>query len=437
MESSPVIVVLGIAVMLCLIAMGIHVAVVILIVSFLGLSLLLGVGNSLTFLMTTPFSAAMGYGFVVLPLFILMGEFAVQGKIAPLMYEAMSKLLGGLRGGLAIATTGAIAAFGTVTGSSMVSIAVFSKIAVPEMRKYKYDTQLACGVVAASATLAALIPPSGMMIMYTIFTDESLGRMLIGGFIPGALSALIYALMIYTRVRLNPALAPTLVAAVPLKEKAIALSKLFPIVILIFVMLGGIYFGICSPYEAGALGALTIFIIGLVLKNFNLTNLKASLMNTSKLTASLFFLLIIAMLFGKFMAVSGMQKIIQGLVLGLDVSPIAVVIACLGVYMVLGTFMDAISQMALTLPIFYPMLSGLGVDGIWFGILFIKMCEIGQITPPIGISVYVTQAILADLITLPALMRAIFPFLMMDILTVAIILAFPQIVLWLPSMMFQ
>jgi tripartite ATP-independent transporter DctM subunit len=437
MEASPVIAFLGIAAMLCLIAMGVHVAIVILIVSFLGLSLLLGVSNSLTFLMTTPFSAAMGYGFVVLPLFILMGEFAVQGKIAPLMYEAMSKLLGSMRGGLAIATTGAIAAFGTVTGSSMVSIAVFSKIAVPEMKKYHYSTELACGVVAASATLAALIPPSGLMVMYTIFTDESLGRMLIGGFIPGAVSALIYMLMIYFRVYLNPSLAPTLVATVSLKEKAIALTKLSPVIVLVIVMLGGIYFGICSPYEAGALGALTVFIIGLVLKNFNLASLKASLMNTSRLTASLFFLLIIAMLFGKFMAVSGMQKIIQEFVLGLKVSPMAVVMACLGVYLVLGTFMDAISQMALTLPVFYPLLTGLGVDGIWFGILFIKMCEIGQITPPIGISVYVTQAILSDLITLPALMRAIFPFLMMDILTVALILVFPQIVLWLPSMMFQ
>ena len=210
MEPSPIFVLLGILAMLCLIALGIHVAIVILIVSFVGLSILIGVSNSLMYLMTTPFSAAMGYGFVVLPLFILMGEFAVQGRIAPMMYEAMSKLLGGLKGGLAMATTGAIAAFGTVTGSSMVSIAVFSKIAVPEMLKYKYSTQIACGVVAASATLAALIPPSGMMIMYTIFTDESLGRMLIGGFLPGALSAAIYMAMIYIRVRLNPSLAPTL-----------------------------------------------------------------------------------------------------------------------------------------------------------------------------------------------------------------------------------
>ena len=237
----------------------------------------------------------------------------------------------------------------------MVSIAVFSKIAVPQMQKYKYNTELACGVVAASATLAALIPPSGMMVMYTIFTDESLGRMLIGGLIPGVVSALIYMAMIYIRVLINPSLAPTLVAKVPIKEKAVALSKLSPVLVLIVVMLGGIYFGICSPYEAGALGALTVFIIGLVLKNFDLTRFKASLMNTSRLTASLFFLLIIAMLFGKFMAVSGVQKIIKGFVLGLDVSPLVIVIACLGIYMVLGTFMDAISQMAITLPIFYPL----------------------------------------------------------------------------------
>ena len=430
-------VLIGIVAMLFLLATGLHVAIAILIVSFVGLSILLGVNHSLTFLMTTPFSAAMGYGFVVLPLFILMGEFAVQGKIAPLMYEAMSKLLGWFRGGLAMATTGAIAAFGTVTGSSLVSVAVFSKIAVPQMSKYNYDITLSCGVVAASATLAALIPPSGMMIMYTIFTDESLGKMLIGGFIPGALSAALYMAMIYTRVRFNPKLAPTRVEAVPWREKVSALSKLAPIVILVIVMLGGIYFGICSPYEAGGLGALTIFVIGLVLKNFTIANLKKSLMNTARLTSSLFFLLVIAMLFGKFMTVSGMQKILNDFVLGLEVSPVFIIIACLCVYFVLGTFMDAISQMAITLPIFYPLLTNLGVDGIWFGILFIKMCEIAQITPPIGISVYVTQGILSDVISLPGLFKAIFPFLIVDILTVAVLFAFPQIVLWLPSLMFQ
>lgn len=437
MEAHPTVVIIGIAAMLFLIATGLHVAVAILIVSFVGLSILIGIDNSLTFLMTTPFSAAMGYGFVVLPLFILMGEFAVQGKIAPLMYEAMSKVLGGLRGGLAMATTGAIAAFGTVTGSSIVTVAVFSKIAVPQMLKYNYDTKLACGVVAASATLAALIPPSGLMIMYTIFTDESLGRMLIGGFIPGALSAAIYMAMIYLRVRLNPNMAPIQVEAVSWKGKITALSKLLPVVILVIVMLGGIYFGICSPYEAGALGALTVFVIGLVLKNFSIANFKASLMNTARLTASLFFLLMIAMLFGKFMAVSGMQKIITDFVLGLEVPSGVVVIACLGVYFILGTFMDAISQMAITLPVFYPLLTGLGVDGIWFGIIFIKMCEIAQITPPIGISVYVTQGILSDTISLPGLFKAIFPFFLADIVTVVILFVFPQIVLWLPSMMFS
>ncbi len=430
-------VILGIAGMLLLLATGLHVAIAILVVSFVGLSILLGVDNSLTFLMTTPFSAATGYGFVVLPLFILMGEFAVQGKIAPLMYEAMSKVLGRIRGGLAIATTGAVAAFGTVTGSSMVSVAVFSKIAVPQMKKYQYDTRLASGVVAASATLAALIPPSGMMIMYTIFTDESLGRMLIGGFIPGAFSAAIYMIMIYVRVRVNPNLAPLRVEAIPWKEKMGALSKLTPVIILIIVMLGGIYFGICSPYEAGGLGALTIFIIGLVLRNFTLSSFIQSLINTARLTSSLFFLLIIAMLFGKFMTVSGMQEIISGFIFSLDVPVFVIVIACLTVYFVLGTFMDAISQMAITLPIFYPLLTGLGVDGIWFGILFIKMCEIAQITPPIGISVYVTQGILSEYISLPGLFKAIFPFFIADIITVILLFAFPQIVLWLPSMMFS
>jgi tripartite ATP-independent transporter DctM subunit len=235
---------------------------------------------------------------------------------------------------------------------------------------------------------------------------------------------------------MNPDLAPLSVEKVSNREKLFAMIKLTPVIILVVVILGGIYLGICSPYEAGALGALTIFIIGLVQRKFTMGTIRLSLMNTAQLTASLFFLLIIAMLFGKFMTVSGMQKIISDFVMGLNVPTAIVILSCLSVYFVLGTFMDAISQMAITLPIFYPLLTNLGVDGIWFGILFIKMCEIAQITPPIGISVYVTQRILSDTISLPDLFKAIFPFFIADIITVGILLIFPQIVLWLPSMMF-
>lgn len=436
MVDPHITVIVGVVAMLFLIATGLHVALAILIVSFLGLAYILGLDNAMMFLMTTPFSAGTGYGFIVLPLFILMGEFAVQGKLAPLLYEAMAKVLGRIRGGLAIATTAAIAAFGTVTGSSMVSLAVFSKIAVPEMKKHNYDVRLSCGVVAASSTLAALIPPSGMMIMYTIFTDESLGRMLIGGFIPGFLSALIYMVMIYVRVRMNPDLARLQTEKTPLREMIAALAKLTPVVILVIVMLGGIYLGICSPFEAGGLGALTVLIISLVQRNMSFDGLRVSLMNTVRLSASLFFLLVIAMLFGKFMTISGMQMIISDFVLGLDVPPGVIVLVCLTVYFVLGTFMDSISQMAITLPVFYPLLTSLGIDGIWFGILFIKMCEIAQITPPIGMSVYVTHRILSDSISLPDLFKAIFPFFIADVITVAILFAFPSIVLWLPSLMF-
>lgn len=436
MEVNVAVILIGIAGLFFLMASGLHVGLSILIISFFGLSVLVGVDNSLTFLMTTPFSVATGYGFVVLPLFILMGELAVQGKIAPIMYEAMSEVLGGLRGGLAIATTGAVAAFGTVTGVSVISAAVFSKIAVPEMMKYNYDRRLACGAVAASATLAALIPPSGMMIMYTMFTDESLGRMLIAGFIPGMLSAAVYMVLIYIRVRFNPDLAPVRIEKIPWKRKVVASSKLTPVVILVIVMLGGISFGVCSPFEAGALGALTVFIMSLFLKTRIWANLKISFINTSRLVSSLFFLLMVAILFGRFMTVSGLQKIITDFILSLQVPPIVVIISCLSVYFILGTFMDAFSQMAITLPVFYPLLTSLGVDGIWFGILFIKMCEIAQITPPIGISVYVTQSILSDTISLPVLMKAIIPFLLMDIFTLIILIAFPQIVLWLPSLAF-
>jgi len=437
MLSPELIGVLGILAMLAGIALGIHIAVTFGLVGFIGCVTLIGFSKSLSVLTTTPFYTTANYSFVVLPMFILMGELAFQGGIGRLLYTAASKWLGRLYGGLAMATTAAAALFGAITGSSLAAAATFGKLAIPEMLKFNYDSKLAGGSVAAAGSMAALIPPSGLMVLYCIFTEVSLGKALIGGIIPGALSALIYMVMIYVRVRLNPSLGPPSLEVVPWKEKILAIRWLAPIAITATVMLGGIYGGIFSPVEGGSVGAFAVFVIVVARGSLSLRALKTSLANTAQTSAMIFFLIIGAMIFSKFLTLSGLPDAVLRFVSGLAVQRLVILIIILFIYIVLGTFMDVIAMLAITLPIFFPLLhDGLGYDGVWLAIITIKLVEVAVITPPIGLNVYVVKAVVGDLVSLGDLFRGIVPFFMMDVLTLIILVAFPQISLWLPSKMF-
>ena len=436
MLSPELVGVLGIIVLFLGLSMGFHIGVTLAGVGFLGFVALMGFHKSLGMLTTTPYYTVADYSFIVLPLFLLMGEFAFQGGIGQLLYKAAAKWLGRIYGGLAMATTASAALFSSLTGSSLATAATFSKLAVPEMMALNFDKKLACGVVAASGSLAALIPPSGLMVLFSVFTEVSLGKLFIAGIFPGILSAMIYICMIYFRVRMDPSSGPRTTDIASFKEKVLILRWLAPVGIVVVVMLGGIYGGIFSPIEAGAVGAFTVFIVVVARRSLSLAAMKTSLMNAARTSAMIFFLVIGSIIFGKFLVISGLPDTLLTFVKDLAVPRIFILVSVLLLYTVLGTFLDVVAMLAITLPTFFPLLHGLGFDGIWIGILTIKMIEIAAITPPIGLNVYVVKGVVGDVINLRDLFQGILPFFAMDVLTLAILVAFPQISLWLPSKMF-
>lgn len=426
---------LGIALLFLLILLGVPIAVSSAVVGFLGCWSLIGITPALGVMYTIPIAKVATYSLSVIPLFILMGVFALHGGIGRELYEACVKWLGRKPGGLAMATTAANGLFGACSGSSLAAAATFTKLALPEMERYHYDKRLSTGCIAASGSMAAMIPPSGMMVIFCTFSDVSLGKILVGGVIPGILSVVIYMLSIYVRAKRNPQLGPPVEEETSWKEKLLALRYLLTAIVTFVVLLGGIYLGFFSPTEGGAAGAFVIFLIVLIRGRFTRQNFIESLLEAVTTSAMIFFIIIGAMVFAQFLAVSRLPTYFVDMVSASSLSSTATVILILTIYIFLGTFLDAVAMMALTLPIVFPMIEALGIDGIWFGILVIKMTEVALITPPLGLNVYVVKGLAPDDTRLEDIFMGIFPFLLMDILTLAIIFLFPALVTWLPDTM--
>jgi C4-dicarboxylate transporter DctM subunit len=437
MPSPEIIGLLGFAAMFLLLALGIHIGVTLAVIGFIGCGVMLGFSRSLSLLVTTPYYVVASYSFIVLPMFILMGELAFQGGIGVLLYKAASKWMGRLHGGLAMATTAASAALGAITGSSLAAAATFGKMAIPEMRRHKYSEKLSAGVVAASGTLAVMIPPSGIMVLYTILAPVSLGKLMIAGVIPGFISAAIYMVMIYIRVRLNPQLGPKSTEVVSWKERFSSIRWLTPVAVVMIAMLGGIYMGIFSPIEAGSVGAFVVFVVVLARRSVSPSMLITSLANTIRASSMIGLVIVGAMVFGRFLMLTGLPDALSAFISGLAIPPVGVLTVILLIYIVLGCIMDVPAMIVITVPIFYPVLHGLGLDDIWVAILVIKIVEIAAITPPIGLNVYVLKGVIGDVVSVGDIFRGIIPFFVMDVLTLALLVLVPQIALWLPSTMFQ
>lgn len=435
MLTPPVVGLIGIVILILLIVLAVPIAVSSAVVGFVGCVVLLGIKPALGVMYLIPVDKVATYALSVIPLFILMGVLALYGGIGHELYTACVRWLGRLPGGLAMATTAANALFGACSGSSLAAAATFSKLSIPEMARYNYNPRLSTGVIAASGTLAAMIPPSGMMVIFCTFADVSLGKILVAGVIPGILSAFIYMMSIYIRSRLDPKLGPVVIEKVSLKEKLLALRYLMATVIAFAVLLGGIYLGIFSPTEGGAAGAFVIFLIVLFRRRLSWRNFMLSLKETVTTSAMIFFIIVGAMVFAQFLAVSRLPNFFIDMVISRAVHPLLVVVMILLIYVFLGTFLDAVAMMALTLPILFPLIESLGINGVWFGIMVIKMTEIALITPPLGLNVYVVKGLAPEGTLLEDIFMGIFPFLLMDVLTLALIFIFPQIALWLPGTM--
>jgi tripartite ATP-independent transporter DctM subunit len=348
------------------------------------------------------------------------------------LFDAARKWLGWVPGGLAVATVMATAGFAAVSGASTATAAVFSRVAIPEMLKYGYDPRLAAGVVAAGGTLASLIPPSAILVIYAIIVEESVGRLLVAGFIPGIISAFIYAAIIILRAKLNPDLGRPL-TGFTWGERFRSVPGTLPIMFVIAVIFSSMYAGWATPTEAGAVGSFVVFIIALV-NGMRWKTLREALLETAKLTVMIFSLIWGVLIFVRFLGFAGLPEMFADFVVNLPLPPIIIMILILLFYVILGMFMDAIGMLLLTLPVVYPAVIGLGYDPIWFGIIVVKMCEVCLITPPIGLNCYVVAGVRPD-IPLSAVFRGIGPFFVCDIITLGVFLAFPEIITWLPDQM--
>ena len=423
---------IGTAVLIVLVLAGVRVVYATATVGLLGVVAMIGWDAGATNIGMIPHAKGSVYALSVLPMFILIGFLAYHAGMTRSLFDAARKWLGWVPGGLAVATVMATAGFAAVSGASTATAAVFSRVAIPEMLKYGYDPRLAAGVVAAGGTLASLIPPSAILVIYAIIVEESVGRLLVAGFIPGIVSALVYAAIIIIRAKINPELGRP-ITGFTWGERLRSVPGTLPIAFVIVVIFSSMYAGWATPTEAGAVGSFVVFVIALV-NGMRWTTLREALLETAKLTVMIFSLIWGVLIFVRFLGFAGLPEMFADFVVGLPFPPIVIMICILLFYVVLGMFMDAIGMLLLTLPVVYPAVIGLGYDPIWFGIIVVKMCEVCLITPPIGLNCYVVAGVRPD-IPLSAVFRGIGPFFICDILTLGLFLAFPEIITWLPDQM--
>ncbi len=424
--------IIGVLALVGLVFLGMRVFLAAALVGTLGLVIMIGWESGLGMAGTIPHSKAVSYSLSVLPMFILIGFLAFHAGITEALFDAGRKWLGWLPGGLAVATVVAATGFAAVSGASTATAAVFARTAIPDMLKYGYDRRLAAGVVAAGGTLATLIPPSAILVIYAIIVEQSVGALLVAGFLPGIVSALIYVLLIIGMVMLKPSLGRSL-RGFTWGERIKSVPGTFPIILVVVIIFTAMYEGWATPTEAGALGASVVFVMAM-LKGVKFANLREALMETAKLTVMIFSIIWGVLVFVRFLGFAGLPDAFAKWVVALPFEPIYVLIGILLFYAILGMFMDAIGMLLLTLPVVYPAVIGLGYDPIWFGIIVVKMAEICLITPPIGLNCFVVNGVRPD-IPLSDVFKGIGPFFVADVATIAVLIAFPEIVTWLPKMM--
>jgi tripartite ATP-independent transporter DctM subunit len=416
----------GAAVLVGLAVLGVRIAYAAALVGVLGLMVLMGdLYPALVAAGTVPYSKSTSYELSVLPMFILIGYLAYYAGMTTTSFEAAKRWFGWLPGGLAIGTVFAVAAFSAVSGASTAAAAVFARVAIPEMLKAGYNRKLAAGVVAAGSTLDSLIPPSALLVIYGIIVEQSIGDLLIAGFVPGIISALVYCAIVVVRCKLNPELGRP-ITGFTWRERFESLPPTAPIWIVILLIFTSMLFGWATPTEAGALGAFSTLLFAWR-HGMSWGQFRGALLEAAKLTVMIFTIIWGVLIFVRFLGFANLPLSFAGWIEGLKVPPLLILLAIYAIYVVLGCFMDAIGMMLLTLPIFFPVIESLGYDPIWFGIIVVKLCGIGLLTPPVGLCAFVVNGVRPD-IPLGDVFRGIWPFLLADVLTVALLTAFPELV---------
>jgi len=425
--------VIGICVLLVLLFSRMPIGFVMGLVGFAGFAYLTSFANGLGVLRTVVYSTFADYGLSVIPLFILMGSFCFFAGLSKDLYDTVHSWFGQLRGGLAMATVSACAGFAAISGSSLATAATMGTVALPEMKRYKYDDRLATGAVAAGGTIGILIPPSVILILYGIITEQSIGKLFLAGFIPGVLEAVFYMATIYILCTSNPLMGPP-GPRTSFVDKVVSLKNTWIVLVLFILVIGGIYLGIFSPTEAAGVGAFGAFVFGLARRRLGWKAFTSSLAETGKTTAMVFIIILGAMILGYFLAVSRIPFVLADIVGALAVNRYIILVLVLLVYLFLGCVMDSMAIMLLITPIFFPLAISLDFNPIWFGILITRVTEIGLITPPVGLNVYIIRGVAKD-VPMQTIFRGIIPFLIADVCHVALLMALPQITLFLPGLM--
>ena len=425
---------LGSVLLVVLLLLGMPIAFMMMFVGFFGIWVLTSLDAALPVVAKTLYGVAAHYPYTIIPLFILMGSFAGTAGITRELYETFDKWFRRLPGGLGVATIAACAGFAAVSGSSVAAAAAMGNVALPEMRRFGYAPKLATGVVAAGGTLSFLIPPSLGFVVYGMLTEQSIGKLLISGILPGILLSAAYAAVVIGWVKLNPALAPSSLEKVTLKEKIFALKGIWETFVVFMIVMGGLYVGFINPTEAGAIGACALLFIVLLKGRLTWKAAVSCLLEAARISVMVLFLVAGATVFSYFLALSTIPTTVSAWIAGLEVSRYVVLAIIILIYLILGCFLDSISMMVLTLPVIFPVIVALNFHPIWFGVVAVLMMEAGLITPPVGLNVYTLAGIAKD-VPMAEIFRGAAPFLLSIVVTTVILTIFPRIALYLPSLM--
>lgn len=425
----------GLGALLVLIAIRVPIGIALGLVSMIGIGAIRGPQAAIGAIGNLPYEFVAHWSLSAVPMFLLMGAVAFHTGLTGSLYEAARVWLSRVPGGLAVATNFASAAFACVSGSSMATAAAMGRLAIPEMLKSRYDPGLATAVVAASGTLGSLIPPSILMVIYGIFTEQPINRLLIAGILPGVLTAAVYTALIIGRCMVNPALAPRITDVVTWSDRLDALKKVWPTPVLVLSIVGSIYSGLATATEAAAFGALAACLIALGQRRLTWTTLRESIKETAVSTGSIFFVAIGAILLTRFLALSGVPKFMADGIIELGLNPLTVIVGASVIYLILGMFLDPLGLMLVTLPVLLPLFQKLHMDLVWIGVLVIKYLEIGLITPPVGLNAYVVSSVAGDKVSLLTIFKGLLWFVAAEFFIVAVLIKYPEISLYLPDLM--
>lgn len=424
---------LGLVVLFVLLLLKMPIGFTLIAVSFVGIWAVVGVDIAMSSLGIIPYNFAANWTLSSVPLFLFLGFICYHTNLTQGMFKAARAWLAGVPGGLAIASIFGSAGFAAVSGSSIACSAAMGRIAIPEMLRYKYDPSLATGTVAVAGTIGALIPPSIIMILYGVIAQTSISQLFLGGITAGLVTIVGYVLVVYVRVKLNPSLAQDVKEEISFKDKIVALKDTWPIFLIMIGIFGGLFGGVFTPNEAGAIGAFLACVVAILKRAMTWTAFKAAALETLVTTSALLIIAVGASLLTRFLVLSGTGDFIADFIISLEASDMWVMLGIILIYLVLGMFLEPVGAMLLTLPVLLPIIETTSFSLIWFGVILTKLLEIGMITPPVGMNVFVVKSVVGDAVTTSQVFKGILWFLVIDLAIVGLFLIFPEIILYLPE----